>query len=82
MKYSYHGRVLYHDFLDAEESDFLAWQGGPSYGQCSLVDPNGIVTWMDNYSIDMPGLIDAIEDIIYNVNIETASLGELKATFK
>ncbi|MCP4231428.1 MAG: hypothetical protein GY771_14945 [bacterium] len=82
MKYSYHGQVLDHDFLDAEESDYLAWKGGVSYGQCSLVDPGGIVTWMDNYSIDIPALINAIEDIIYTTGIGSTSLGKLKATFK
>jgi hypothetical protein len=84
MKYSYHGQVLDHDFLDATESDFWAWKmpGTAWYGQCALVDYDGTVVWMDNYSINFSGLVDAIEGIIYGgVPVEPTSLGNIKAGF-
>lgn len=84
MKYSYHGQVLDHDFLDAEESDFWKWKmpGTAWYGQCSLVDSDGTVVWMDNYAIDFNGLTNAIEDIIYGGEpVEPTSLGHIKAGF-
>ena len=84
MKYTYHGQVLDHDFLDATTIDFSMWKltGSSWYGQCALVDRDGIVVWMDDYSIDFNGLSNAIEDIIYGGEaVEPNSLGRIKAGF-
>jgi hypothetical protein len=84
MKYTYHGQVLDHDFLDAEQPDFVKWKitGSSWYGQCALVDREGIVVWMDDYAIDFNGLTDAIEEIIYGgIPVEPTSLGHIKAGF-
>ncbi len=84
MKYNYHGQVLDHDFLDATESDFWKWKmpGTAYYGQCSLVDNDGTVVWMDNYAINFAGLTNAIDDIIYGgTGVEPKSIGHVKAVF-
>ena len=84
MKYNYHGQVLDHDFLDGGQGDWNHWRktGSNWFGQCSLVDPGGTVTFMDDYAINMTALSNAIEDIIHGSAIDSSSLGELKATFK
>lgn len=67
MKYQYHGQVLDHDFLDAEESDFWNWKmaGTAWYGQHALVGPTGLVYFLDNYDLDEQGMRNALESIIY-----------------
>ncbi|MCP4230280.1 MAG: hypothetical protein GY771_09050 [bacterium] len=84
MRYQYHGQYLDHFFIDGTQGDWTAWKksGSSYYGQCSVVNPEGIITWMDDYGINMTGLINAIEEIIYGSGIESTSLGELKATYK
>lgn len=73
MKYSYHGQVLDHIFMDADETDFWAWvkAGSSYYGQCALVSPDGIVYFLDDYDINMNNLSDAIERIIYGESSDT-----------
>jgi len=84
MKYTYHGQVLDHDFLDGASTDWSKWKktGSTWYGQCALVDRDGMVVWMDDYAINFNGLTNAIDDIIYGgESVEPASLGRVKAGF-
>lgn len=67
MKYLYHGIYLEHDFVDGETADFYAWKmtGSNYYGQYALVGPTGLIYFMDQYSINITNLANAIENIIY-----------------
>ena len=84
MKYSYHGQVLDHVFLDATVSEFWKWaidQGGWSwYGQHALVEPDGTVVWMDDNDLNVQSLTSILDSLLYE-GVVPKSLGEIKASF-
>ncbi len=65
-KYSYYGRTLPQEFLDAEVNDFYNWRmpGSGWYSQTSVVGTNGKIYWMEAYSFNETEIVNALRRTI------------------